>query len=210
MKKKIPAFLSGMLTMGMIVSLGVSALAIGGQMTITVDPINIQVNGQTFAPKDTTGAQVPVFAYNGTTYAPLRALAEAYGLEVGYDQAANMATVRNGASYGGEVATTEVPKLSSMSYEEFRSSLTMILEYGTKLTEPAQKGQAYHYNFSFGDNFDEDAFLAEWEKFSETTVYDTYIDRLLDEYKPLAPYNIVCIHIEFNSNRLKSKSGSLY
>lgn len=33
------------------------------------------------------------FTYNGTTYAPLRALAEAYGLEVGYDAANKIATV---------------------------------------------------------------------------------------------------------------------
>lgn len=33
------------------------------------------------------------FTYNGTTYAPLRALAEAYGLEVGYDAEKKMATV---------------------------------------------------------------------------------------------------------------------
>ena len=36
-----------------------------------------------------------VFTVNGTTYAPLRALAEAYGLEVGYDAANNIATVNS-------------------------------------------------------------------------------------------------------------------
>lgn len=209
MKKKIPPFLSGMLTMGLIVSLGVSALAIGGQMTITVDPINIQVNGQTFAPKDATGAQVPVFAYNGTTYAPLRALAEAYGLEVGYDQAANMATVRDGASYGGEVVTTEVPKLSSMSYEEFKSSLTLVQEVGTKLTEPTQKGQFYHYHLSFGDDLDGASFLAEWEIFRQTETCDAYLNKLLDEYLISTPYNAVNLHIEYNGKLIKTVHGSL-
>lgn len=87
------SFAAGMLTMALIGSVSIGALAATGQLTITVDPINIQVNGETFAPKDATGADVPVFAYNGTTYAPLRALAEAYGLEVGYDSESNMATV---------------------------------------------------------------------------------------------------------------------
>lgn len=86
-------FLSGFLSCALIMGLSLSALAISGRMTIEVDPINIQVNGQTFAPTDVNGKEVPVFAYQGTTYAPLRALAEAYGLEVGYDAAANMATV---------------------------------------------------------------------------------------------------------------------
>lgn len=93
MKKQIPSFVSGMLTMALIGSLSVGALAATGHMTIEVDPINVQVNGQVFAPKDANGNAVPVFTYNGTTYAPLRALAESFGLEVGYDSTANMATV---------------------------------------------------------------------------------------------------------------------
>lgn len=86
-------FLSGVLCATLVFSLALSALAISGRMTIEVDPINVQVNGEVFHPTDVNGKEVPVFAYQGTTYAPLRALAEAYGLEVGYDKAANMATV---------------------------------------------------------------------------------------------------------------------
>lgn len=86
-------------TLALVMVLGVAAGAVGG-MTIQVDPINIQVNGQTFQPKDVNGNDVPVFAYNGTTYAPLRALAEAYGLTVGYDAAANMATVTDPKAAG--------------------------------------------------------------------------------------------------------------
>lgn len=99
-------FLSGFLSCALIMGLSLSALAISGRMTIEVDPINIQVNGQTFAPTDVTGKEVPVFAYQGTTYAPLRALAEAYGLEVGYDAAANMATV---ADPEAKPADTQAP-----------------------------------------------------------------------------------------------------
>lgn len=86
-------FLSGVLCATLVFSLALSALAISGKMTIEVDPINVQVNGEVFQPTDVNGKEVPVFAYQGTTYAPLRALAEAYGLEVGYDASANMATV---------------------------------------------------------------------------------------------------------------------
>lgn len=88
-------FLSGVLCATLVFSLTLSALAISGKMTIEVDPINIMVNGEVFVPKDVNGKEVPQFAYQGTTYAPLRALAEAYGLEVGYDAAANMATVQD-------------------------------------------------------------------------------------------------------------------
>lgn len=93
MKRRFASFLSGFLACALIVGVSASALAISGRMTIEVDPISIQVNGVTFQPTDVNGKDVPVFAYNGTTYAPLRALAEAYGLTIGYDAETNMATV---------------------------------------------------------------------------------------------------------------------
>lgn len=93
MKKSLPSFLAGFLTCALIVGLASGVMAISSRMTITVDPINVMVNGEVFEPKDVHGNPVAVFVYNGTTMAPLRALAEAYGLEVGYDAKANMATV---------------------------------------------------------------------------------------------------------------------
>ena len=93
MKKQIPPFLAGVLTALLVLSLGASALAASGRLTLEVDPVRIQVDGQLFQPKDVNGNDVPVFSYNGTTYAPLRALAEAYGLTVGYDAETNLATV---------------------------------------------------------------------------------------------------------------------
>ncbi len=117
-------FFSGFLCAALIFSLAVSALAITGRMTIEVDPINIQVNGETFVPKDVNGVEVPVFAYNGTTYAPLRALAEAYGLEVGYDATSNMATVADPDANTAPVEDTKATfsndrHVFDYSYEEF-------------------------------------------------------------------------------------------
>lgn len=118
MKKRLPPFMAGMLTMALVGSIGVSALAATGAMTITVDPINIQVNGQVFQPQDAKGNDVPVFALDGTTYAPLRALAEAYGLEVGYDQEANMATVTEPIATPGPDNTALPADYSDWSAEE--------------------------------------------------------------------------------------------
>ena len=61
--------------------------------TITVDPINVMVGGSVFLPTDVNGNNVPVFVYNGTTYAPLRALAEAYGLGVSYNPERKLACI---------------------------------------------------------------------------------------------------------------------
>lgn len=78
----------------MVCLLTFHTLAESGLIEIDVDPsIKILVNGAEFKPKDANGNEVMTFVYDGTTYAPLRALAEAYGLEVGYDADQNMATV---------------------------------------------------------------------------------------------------------------------
>lgn len=160
MKKRLPPFAAGMLTAALIGGLGLSALAASGQMTITVDPINIQVNGQTFQPKDAQGADVPVFAYNGTTYAPLRALAEAYGLEVGYDAQNNMATV--GAKAGNDVQPTTTPAPDTTAsaadysdwtaeeeaaYQEFKGMWEITL-FGGGVNKSGESGETYSAKYN--------------------------------------------------------------
>lgn len=88
---------------------------------IEVDPINVMVNGEVFQPRNAQGELVDVFAYNGTTYAPLRALAEAYGLEVGYDAEKNLATVsKPGAASNPapDEGASAVPNFDDWSEEE--------------------------------------------------------------------------------------------
>ncbi|MBR7136720.1 MAG: hypothetical protein IKC99_01560, partial [Clostridia bacterium] len=87
-KKFLSAILCAVMLLGIAVPMAAAQMS-----TITVDPINIEVGGKIFLPTDVNGKNVPVFVYEGTTYAPLRALAEAYGLTVGYDHAKKLATV---------------------------------------------------------------------------------------------------------------------
>ncbi len=94
-------FLKTALASVLILILTASCFAAGSLVSINVDPsINILVNGEIFSPKDTNGNDVMTFTYNGTTYAPLRAMAEAFGLEVGYDADRRMATVSSGSNAG--------------------------------------------------------------------------------------------------------------
>ncbi len=95
MKRKITILTALLLAVVLTAAITSTALASDGSMTITIHPIRILVNGETFQPTDVNGNEVMVFTVNGTTYAPLRALAEAYGLEVGYDAANNVATVNS-------------------------------------------------------------------------------------------------------------------
>lgn len=91
--KPFIAFLSGVAITLFAGAITINTLAASGKLTLAVDPINIQVNGEVFEPKSADGSDALVFAYSGVTYAPLRAMAETFGLEVGYDKNSNMATV---------------------------------------------------------------------------------------------------------------------
>lgn len=93
MKSKLCSFLSGVLITLTLIVLPVSALASDGSFKLIAYPIQVLVDGEVFRPVDAKGNEVQVFTVNGTTYAPLRALAEAYGLEVGYDSTKKLATV---------------------------------------------------------------------------------------------------------------------
>ena len=112
MKRKTTYFLAGVLLVLLLLAMSVTALASDGSFTITIHPIRIMVNGEVFQPKDVNGDDVMVFTVNGTTYAPLRALAEAYGLEVGYDAATNTATVNS----PGQCFAPAVPTVSSNDF----------------------------------------------------------------------------------------------
>ena len=92
MKRKMKWFATGILCLLLAAAMTATALAAEG-WNIHVDPINVLIDGEVFHPKDVTGQEVPVFCYNGTTYAPLRGLAEAYGLKVDYDAATHTAMV---------------------------------------------------------------------------------------------------------------------
>ena len=93
-------------SLALCLGLGTAALAAGGTRTIEVlTGMKVLVNGEEFTPTDVNGSAVDVFAYNGTTYVPIRAMSEAFGLEVGYD-AAQQAAVVNGTA-GSSVAAPD-------------------------------------------------------------------------------------------------------
>lgn len=63
----------------------VSAVANTIQTNITYRDIKITLNGGTVDSKDANGKSVEPFIMDGTTYLPVRAVAEALGLEVKWD-----------------------------------------------------------------------------------------------------------------------------
>lgn len=90
-KDRIKGFGAGLLTAALILGLGGAAVA---ARNIAVDDgIAVTINGVPFIPRDANGQSVTLFAYNGTTYAPIRAFSEAAGLLVDYDAEKGVARI---------------------------------------------------------------------------------------------------------------------
>lgn len=88
MKKRIVA-----LAMAFAMVLGTTALAAGGEKTVSITPMGLTINGRQVTPTKSDGTPADVFAYEGTTYAPVRYLCQLLGLEVEWDEN-DSATVR--------------------------------------------------------------------------------------------------------------------
>lgn len=84
--RSIRAYLAGVLTSMLIFSLASPAIAAAASKMIQIFPgISIYIDDKELDPRDGNGAPVEVFAYNGTTYLPVRAVSEALGKPVQWD-----------------------------------------------------------------------------------------------------------------------------
>ena len=87
MKKELKGFILGVLLMAMIFSMPITGFGTTGSKTLSVYYNNIKVfiNQSMIDLRDASGNTVEPFIYNGTTYLPLRAVANALGQEVSWD-----------------------------------------------------------------------------------------------------------------------------
>lgn len=86
-KHTLQNYLCGFFTALLLVVLVVPCFAesTSKQIMATYNGIKIYVNGEKINPKDANGNSVEPFVVDGTTYLPVRAIAEAVGYDVSYD-----------------------------------------------------------------------------------------------------------------------------
>ncbi len=89
MKKRLQGFIAGVLCCVLFAGIGVLAKNTTETIQAIYRDIKIYVDGVKIEPKDANGNTVEPFIYNGTTYLPVRAVGNAFGKNVEWDDATN-------------------------------------------------------------------------------------------------------------------------
>jgi len=84
-KLQIKGFATGMLVMFLMSGVTVWAASRTQNINVTFSGIRVNVNGEVVTPRDATGNAVEPFVWDGTTYLPVRAVADALGVNVRWD-----------------------------------------------------------------------------------------------------------------------------
>lgn len=109
--KQIKWFLTGMVTMLLIMALAGTAVATTADIAKTLQyrDIKVSLDGNVLDLKDAAGNHVEPFMFDGTNYLPVRALAEALGLNVSWDAAANTIVLSTGKAVAYYADCPNVP-----------------------------------------------------------------------------------------------------
>lgn len=102
----------------MAILAGGAVMATNGYKTIDIfyNNIKIMIDGAEYVPTDANGNVVEPFAYNGTTYLPVRAVANAFGKDVKWDG-------ENAIVYLGKEGRMEPDNsLDKVQYTDYRES----------------------------------------------------------------------------------------
>lgn len=113
----------------LFLALAISAVASTGTVNkdITYRNIQITLDGKALAPKDVNGAPTEPFIMDGSTYLPVRAVAEALGVDIGWDDSASTVTLSSAAAAAPLNA----------SWAEGSAVSKSIVDYVSRVTDPA-------------------------------------------------------------------------
>lgn len=127
MNKNVKTFAAGIVTGALIFSLPALARDIYENISVIRNTIGITIDGHSFAEDN--------FVYNGTTYVPLRAIAETFGKGVEYDEANNIAKIVTDCSFkyvGEQIGVINGYVVTDVMFDDYKKHLSAINEYATE------------------------------------------------------------------------------
>ena len=130
MKKRLQGFIAGVVICAMLMSGAAFAKQVSETAELLYDNIKISLNNQEIRPKDADGNYVEPFIINGTTYLPVRAVANALGINVNWDGDTNTVLLSDKNSENnatGFDATSVASELSIIKEYRWKTSYSNYL-----------------------------------------------------------------------------------
>jgi hypothetical protein len=112
-RDKLKGFIVGFIVAALLFGAAATTFASIGTYPLTASFANIRifVDGKQVDPRDANGASVEPFTVNGTTYLPVRAIADALGMDVSWDNSAK-------AVYVGKLPEQPKPPVTPVPSDE--------------------------------------------------------------------------------------------
>ncbi|MBR5236973.1 MAG: copper amine oxidase N-terminal domain-containing protein [Clostridia bacterium] len=153
MKKRLQGFIAGVLIGVTLTSGTVFAKQIKETAVIFYNNIKISLNGQEIRPKDANGNYVEPFIIDGTTYLPVRAVANALDINVKWDNKTNTVLLSNQKS---ENVATGFDSTSTANEISVVNEYYWETDYGNYIAIIIKNNSAYTFSpriqISFKDN----------------------------------------------------------
>lgn len=173
---RVKDMLAGVLAAVLVMGLAAPAMAAQGSKTVKLsyDDIKLVINGKTVTPKDGKGNAAEPFTIDGTTYLPVRAVADALGMDVDWNGKTKTVTLTGRTGSSGTAITP--PDYDESDYIGVEKAKKLALEHaGVKASDAV----------FFKAHLDWDDGRAEYEIefYSGNVEYDYDIDALTGQVR---------------------------
>lgn len=154
MKKRLQGLIAGVLIGATITGGVVFAANTTTLYNVIANGIKIVVDGQKLNPTDVNGNRVEPIIYNGTTYLPVRAVANALGKAVYWDGPNYTVYLGQAPTPGGlPYPTVELEKMTSINHD-MRNSDELTDNYGNKYARAVEDYiSSYKYEFLLSQKY---------------------------------------------------------
>lgn len=143
MKKRLQGLIAGILIGTMLTSGVVFAKQASETINVIYDNIKVLIDGKEYQPTDVNGNAVEPFIYNGTTYLPVRAIANAFNKEVDWESQTSTVTL----------GSKNYDWLDQMGYADYDASMPQNAISTISAKTKACDGMVYDRGLNFQLNY---------------------------------------------------------
>ena len=146
MNKRINGLIAGLLIGSLLAEGAVFAKQATETLDVVYDNIKILIDGKEYQPTDVNGNVVEPFIYNGTTFLPVRAIANAFDKDVDWEPQTSTVTL----------GSKNYDWLDQMGFVDYKTTGTenvfTAISAGTQMTDEIKYNRGIHFTLYDGKN----------------------------------------------------------